>query len=322
MGHPVRGTQSLVHTLSRCWRRPSLVGLEVLWRWICGVPTLLIVGWNLKEILGAHTGGTFDLAWLGLDRALLNDPVGAAAADPLGVTGKISAAVGILLPDLRHLAMWLVPALLAVWVVVSSLGRTVVLRRVDDRLHARPLTLMGLQAVRTVALLGTLAVWFACVREAGSVAVTGAIAAGQEPNLVLYCAILIVSTLGMFTLWGVVSWAFSVAPLLAMLRNLGAGKSLAAAFRLGALKSKLVEVNLVLGIVKIALIVLAMVFSATPLPFEEETTPGFLAWWWVGVTVFYLLGSDFFHVARLMAYLELWRAYEVNDGSSAAFGEN
>ncbi len=84
----------------------------------------------------------------------------------------------------------------------------------------------------------------------------------------------------------------------------------AAAFRLGPLKSKLVEINLVMGIVKIALIVLAMVFSATPLPFESVTTPQFLAWWWIGVTVVYLLASDFFHVARQVAYLELWRAFE------------
>jgi hypothetical protein len=76
------------------------------------------------------------------------------------------------------------------------------------------------------------------------------------------------------------------------------------------LKSKLVEINLVMGIVKIALIVLAMVFSATPLPFESVTTPEFLLWWWVGVTVLYFLGSDFFHVARQVAYLQLWRAYE------------
>jgi hypothetical protein len=86
--------------------------------------------------------------------------------------------------------------------------------------------------------------------------------------------------------------------------------SLRAARRLGPLKGKLVEINLVMGIVKIALIVLAMVFSATPLPFESVTTPEFLAWWWVGVTVFYLVASDFFHVARLVGYLELWRAYE------------
>jgi hypothetical protein len=104
-----------------------------------------------------------------------------------------------------------------------------------------------------------------------------------------------------------------VAPLLAMLRDTGIGASLNAAFHLGPLKGKLVEINLVMGIVKIALIVLAMVFSATPLPFESITTPEFLATWWAGVGVLYLIASDFFHVARLLGYLRLWKAYEGRD---------
>ena len=39
----------------------------------------------------------------------------------------------------------------------------------------------------------------------------------------LYFALVIVITLGLFTLWAVVSWVFSVAPLLAMLRGMGVG---------------------------------------------------------------------------------------------------
>ena len=66
----------------------------------------------------------------------------------------------VLHPDLVHVAVWLVPLLLVVWVVVSSVGRTVVLRRVDGRLHARPVTLMVLQVLRLVALVGSFAVWF------------------------------------------------------------------------------------------------------------------------------------------------------------------
>jgi hypothetical protein len=198
------------------------------------------------------------------------------------------------------------------WVVVSAIGRTVVLRRVDRRLHRRLGTLIVLQAVRVVALLGSFGVWFWCMERVAGLTVTGPVAAGGEPNLVGYFALVIAATLGLFTMWAVVSWALSVAPLLAMLRGLGAGGSLAAAFRLGPLKAKLVEINLVMGIVKIALIVLAMVFSATPLPFESVTTPEFLLSWWVGVTVLYFLGSDFFHVARQVAYLQLWRAYEEN----------
>ena len=76
------------------------------------------------------------------------------------------------------------------------------------------------------------------------------------------------------------------------------------------LAMQLAEINLVMGIVKIALIVLAMVFSATPLPFESVATTAFLLWWSLGVAVLYFVASDFFHVARLVAYLDLWRREE------------
>ncbi len=290
-----------------------MTALEVAWRWIYGVPALWMLFTELRKVLAAHTDGTLELARLGLDSALLNDPVGALTADPMGAVNKLTSAINAVLPDLRHLALWLVPLLLVVWVVASSLGRTVVLRRADAALRSRPLTLMVLQVIRLVALCASFWVWWSLIEWASQIAVTAPIALGEEPNLVLYCAIVIVSTLGLFVLWGVVSWVFSIAPLLAMLRGSGVGKSLADAVRLGPLKSKLVEVNLVMGIVKIALIVLAMVFSATPLPFESVTSAGFLAWWWAGVTVLYLVGSDFFHVARLVAYLNLWREYEAEE---------
>jgi hypothetical protein len=144
------------------------------------------------------------------------------------------------------------------------------------------------------------------------VAVNGPIAAGQEPSLVLYCALTIVATIGLFTLWAIVSWVLSVAPLLAMLLDRGVGASLTAAFRLGAVRGKLVEINLVMGIVKIALIVLAVVFSSCPLPFESVATPGFMLHWYVVVGILYCVASDFFHVVRMMAYLELWKAYRAD----------
>jgi hypothetical protein len=222
----------------------------------------------------------------------------------------LAKALGELLPAVLRVVLWLAPAMVVAWVVVSAVGRTIVLRRADQRLHSRVATLIVLQAIRVVALLGSFVVWFWCMQRIAQMTVTGPVALGGEPNLVGYFSLVIVATLGLFTLWAVVSWALSVAPLLAMLKGLGVGGSLAAAFRLGPLKSKLVEINLVMGIVKIALIVLAMVFSATPLPFESVTTPEFLLWWWVGVTLLYFLGSDFFHVARQVAYLQLWRAYE------------
>ena len=197
--------------------------------------------------------------------------------DPMSAAATLTQATMQLLPPLLRVAEWLAPLLLVAWIVVSSFGRVLVLRRCDAQLHARPVTLMLLQAARMAALLGIFALWFACLRAASLVAVTLPIASGRDPNLVLYCALVIVATLGMFTLWAVVGWVLSVAPLLAMRDNLGAAASLAAAFRLGPLRSRLVEINLVMGIVKIALIVLAMVASACPLPFESVATPQFMA---------------------------------------------
>jgi hypothetical protein len=293
----VRGTQSFVHTLSECWRRPSLTALEVLWRWAYGIPALVVL-WFLGSKILRDTP---------VDYAALRNMT---VLDPMGSAETLAKAIEALLPPVLRVVLWLAPVMVVVWVVVSAVGRTVVLRRVDRRLHRQVDTLIVLQGLRVVALLGSFLVWFWCMGRVAEMTVTGPMAAGSEPNLVGYFSLVIVATLGLFTLWAVVSWALSVAPLLAMLKGLGVGGSLAAAFRLGPLKSKLVEINLVMGIVKIALIVLAMVFSATPLPFESVTTPEFLTWWWVGVTVCYLLASDFFHVARQVAYLQLWRAFE------------
>ncbi len=309
MSAPVRGTQSFVYTLTACWRSPALTALEVAWRWLYGIPALALVVWQGKKVLLAATSGTMDPASLGLDKTLLNDPVGALSADPLGAAGKFSHAIALVLPGLSHVAAWLLPLLVVAWVVISSLGRILVLRRADRALHARPVTLMVLQALRMAVLSAVFLAWYRGIEASGRFAIQAPVAAGTEPNLVLYCALVIVLSLGLFTLWGFVSWLLSMAPLLAMLEDRGALASLRAAAHLGPLKGKLVEVNLIMGIVKIALIVLAMVFSATPLPFQDVTTPEFLAWWWAGVTLLYLLWSDFFHVARLLAYLNLWRVF-------------
>ncbi len=300
----VRGTQSFVHTMWWCWRHPSLLGLEVLWRWVFGAGAVWLVGTHALRIFAAATGGTNDAARLGLDHLTVTDPMGAST--------KLAGAAELLLPLLMHVARWMAPLLLAVWVVISALGRTLVLRRVDASLKSRPMTLMGLQAIRVVALGGSLAVWFAGVMWAGATAVTGPLGRGEEPELVKYFALVIVGTLGLFTLWAVVSWVLGMAPLLAMIRGTGVLESLRGGLRSGPLRMKLVEINLVMGIVKIALLVLALVFSACPLPFESVTSQEFLTWWWAGVTVLYLLASDFFHVTRLVAYLQLWYAFEAD----------
>jgi hypothetical protein len=88
-------------------------------------------------------------------------------------------------------------------------------------------------------------------------------------------------------------------------------------FRLGPLTGKLIELNLIMGIIKLALMVLAMVWSAIPLPFETVVQGNSLYAWWAVGTIVYCVISDFFQVARLAAFVELLRTFQPGVPDSA-----
>lgn len=298
---PVRGTQSLVHMLAACWRRPELLALELLWRWSFGIPAAAVLGWEGARILSGLRGSPLWTAMTGL-----------SLLDPFGAAQTVAAFSAALLPPLTQTLVWLGPLLAAGWAVASGLGRSLVLRRLDPAMHRAPLTLVWLQGLRIAALSGTCLGWYRAVVWAAHSTLDGG-----EPNLVGYSAWVISLSLGVFTVWALVSWVFSIAPLLAVLEGKGGLTSLRRSLQLGPLTGKLVEVNLALGIVKLALIVLAMVFSATPLPFVSQSgadNPGgslgiSLHLWWAAVAVLYFAASDFFQVARLALFVEFWRKY-------------
>ena len=290
----VRGTQSLVHTLAGCWSRPSLLALEVAWRWIFGGPALLLLYYEGARILAATAS---QLQAAGIEQFSLQDPMRGVVI--------VADAFAVLWPPVLHTALWLLPLLAAGWSIVSGIGRNLVLRRCDRALPMKPLQLILLQFLRILALGGTVLAWFYAIHWAANDTLSGA-----EPNLVLYCALVICFSLGIFTLWALLSWVFSIAPLLALLESRGVAASLFRSLRLGPLTGKLVEVNLVMGIIKIALVVLAMVFSATPLPFESVMAGAPLYLWWGLVSLLYFAASDFFQVARLVAFIEFWHFFQ------------
>jgi hypothetical protein len=184
------------------------------------------------------------------------------------------------------------------------------LRRLDPTLHARRLSIFVLGAVRALLLACAWSLWLWGLSFAARTAITAPAARNQEPNVVLFAAMLIVGTLALYVLWASFSWFLQLAPLLAMRLNLGPAAALLAALKSSrSLRGKLIEINLVMNIVRIALIVLAMVFSATPLPFNTITTQAFLNFWWTGVGLAYFGFSDYFHVVRAAAYLSLHRVY-------------
>ena len=276
---PVRGTQSFVGVMSEVWRRPSLTGTEIAFRWLACAP-LLIYAWR-------HGGS-----------AALADPAQAFASLQMQLRGSLAFG-GRSLAMLAGFLVW--------WSLFSTLSRRVLLRRAGGRTASLP-TLFTLTLLRVFSFSAIVGLWFYIVATVMRRDAIDLAAWSTNPNMVGAFAIVVVGTLALFVFWALTSWILRLAPVLAAQRGLGPGAALAATFRDKLLRSKLVEINLVMGIVKIALLVLAMVFSACPLPFQAVATREFLTNWWIGVALFYLLLSDYFHVVRMTAYLRLFQA--------------
>ena len=300
---PLRGTQSFVSVMAQIWKRPGLTAIELLWRWAVSVPMLF-------------------LAWRAGSRALHSVPFNLAALQALTVfkpteaVATVSQQLAVTLPPLLPLARWWIPLAFALWAFASALGRTAIWRRLDPVLQPRLLIIGVLGVVRSLLLLGAFAAWAAGLWAFGRYTVTVPATRGAEPNLVLLVALGVALTLLLFMLWSTTSWVLDAAPLFAMAPAAGPGMgpdrgvlgSLQNLLRTPFLASKLIEINLVMGIVKVALLVLAMVFSACPLPFASVETANFLAIWWSFVGVLFLIFLDLFHVVRRAAYLALFRA--------------
>jgi hypothetical protein len=293
------------------WGRPSLVAIEVAWRWLFGAPFLAVM-------------------WIEAHRILAQIPPSSAGLDRLDFQNiwlssvLLADAVARYEPVVTSVLRWLLPVCVVCWAVVSGLGRTLVLARMHAldqpggsssglarRSFLRILPgYIGLQGLWMLALLTCLWLWYRGVGWASATHIT----IGAQPDLVGYLSWLIFLSLGIFILWAVTSWTLAVAPLLLFLESdLRPGnvfQALIRSFGLGkGLSGKLLEVNLVMAIVKIMLIVLAMVFSAAPLPFADEFGPDALHVLYVLVLVGFLIGNDFFHVVRLRSFMALWRHY-------------
>ena len=293
-GKTLRGTQSMVYILAQLVRQPRLIAIELAWRWIFGIPALAILFYQCAAILRRTP-----LPAGGLDNFSLSDPNAAALA--------FSNTSATILPGLQHLAWWLGPILAVGWAFSSGIGRSLLLRELVSESRPEPGTLIALQFLRIAALVGSGLAWFAAIHWVARTTLESATPNPDfSPNLVGYFAWVICLSLATFTLWALVSWVFSIAPLIAVLEKRGVASSLIRSLRLGPLTPKLVEINFVLGIVKMALIVLAMVFCATPLPFESVASGTPLYVYWAFITVLYFAASDFFQVARLTAFVSFW----------------
>ena len=293
MAAPLRGTQSLAGQMGWVFERPSLTAIEVAWRWLFGVPFLAVCYVEARRILAV-----LPLEAAGLDAINPQNPWVAAV--------QLSDAWALYQPHVAAVLRWLLLAAAVVWAAISGIGRGLLLKRIEPRIRFRPFEMIALQTAFLALLVTTCWGWF---RSIEWVAATHITAAG-EPDLIGYSMWVIFLSLGFFTAFALVSWALSIAPLLMLLEDRSVLSALGQSLRLGkAFTGKLVEINLVMGIVKLALIVLAMVLSAAPLPFSDQLGQDAMHGIYAVATIFYFVASDYFQVVRLKGFVEFWKMF-------------
>jgi hypothetical protein len=294
---PLRGTQSLVGQMGWVFNRPLLIATEVAWRWVFGIPFLCLCWVQAQRVLAALTPSAAGATSIN-------------GQNPWVAAVQIEHTWSLYQPHVASIFGWLGPLAALAWIIASGIGRNLVLIRLESysarRLRFRPFSMMLLQA-GWLALF--ILIWRGWYRSMAWVAATH-ITTAAEPDLVGYAFWVIFLSLGFFTLWALVSWALSIAPVLMLLEDCSAFAAMGRSLRLGKpLTGKLVEINLVMGIVNLALIVLAMVISAAPLPFSDELGSDTLHAIGAFAVVFYLVASDYFQLVRLKGFIEFWKTF-------------
>src|SRR5579871_4266099 len=103
---PVRGTQLLVEHLGAVVRCPSLVAIEIAWRWLAALPVLCLCWFELRSILAVYP-----LEASGIRNLDAQNPW--VAAVQLGNVWNYYE------PHVAAVLRWLLPLAALTWIVIS-----------------------------------------------------------------------------------------------------------------------------------------------------------------------------------------------------------
>jgi hypothetical protein len=273
--------------LERIRNEPSLLVIEVAWRWLFGAVAIALLAFAVMRFQQAVVISPSEEAQL-------------TSASPDSMLLAAAAVMERALPVAARLVAILLPALLVFWIVAVSAGRAVILAKlVGPDVRIRWTGFVGTHFLRGLSVVG-LATAYVASSSAASL-----ISQSYIVIFVIFLSLFVIVLL----IWSWIHWLFSLATLYPVLQGLGTAASLGQALRL--IRHRAAELSGIATGNGTARTVLALVFTLLgllPLPLYR-IAPGLLIALEIVIALAYCVISDWFLLARLVGYLEIATAH-------------
>lgn len=266
---------------------PGLLLIEIAWRWTFGAIAVLVLLLSMFVLLGS----------VFVDPRRLE---AASALTPLQMVQTVAATLTALGGALTRVSLLAALLLTICWIFMSAFGRRATLVRPALFPGATLRTCFAVSAVRAAVTLGAILAWMLAGILAG---LAGSSTRDTLPNPAVILGIGIPALLLIVTVWSVLNWYFSLAPLFPESTFPGKpGIQITTAVWdfVRSRRDELLEISVVIGIVRAVIFVAAMMLSFAVS--AVITNPRVLVGDLVAVALLYFLAGDFLYMVRLVAY--------------------
>jgi hypothetical protein len=265
-------------------RDPTILLMEIVWRWSFGAIAFLLLFFSVVTLLGSiHVSETDAAAWRSNNPTLMAQAL---------VTMLMESG-----PRIMDVAAWVLPVITLLWIMLGAAGRTFTVNRLGKGTISFP-TVLALHCARAVLL------WLAVAGLTAAILFDVRVSTrGLETDLFLYYALVFWSVVLIGVFWAAANWYLSLAPICSLKRGAGFLKSTWQAIRLARSQSgDFGGISLIFGIYRLVALAIAFVLCVLPSGLMG-TWPRSYSAWVVAVSLAYFAFGDFLYLARMAAYL-------------------
>ena len=274
--------------LNRIKREPSLLLIELAWRWLFGAVTIAMLAFAAVQLRRALVVSPDEQARL-------------ASMAPDVMVDALAVITARVFPLLARLAASIVPLLFLLWVATASVGRALVLSRLigPRPSHPRWSAFVALHALRALSVIGLAAAYVACTSLASLVS------SPENPNYLLGALLFLILFAASVAAWMWVHWVLSLGAIFPVSAQTGIIASVQSALQL--VRGRRRELTRIASANGTARTVVAVVFTFAgllPLPLYV-VSPRVLTFVEIVIALSYCVASDFLLLGRLAAYVEV-----------------